>query len=108
MATDAVAAALVEKIQHQARRIAELEEELRVARGASLHAMLGQLRARQAILLYVGTDHADAFMQEIAEKFGSEVASSVSNSLFVLDNAPVPASVRDALRSASKQGLDRW
>lgn len=108
MANDAVAAVLVEKIQHQARRIAELEDELRVERGRSLHAMLGQLRARQAILLYVGTGHADDFIRQIAEEFGSEVASSVSNSLFVLDNAPVPASVRDALRSATKHGLDRW
>jgi hypothetical protein len=108
MAHDAVTTVLVEKIQRQATRIAALEAELRGASSASVHVMLGQLRARQANLLYVGTGHVDGFIREIADEFGSEVATSVSNSLFVLDNAPVSFGVRDALRSAIKQGLNRW
>ncbi|MBV5676216.1 hypothetical protein [Zoogloea sp.] len=108
MTLDAVVeTALVEKIQRQDRFIAELQAELQRARQASVDAMLGQLRLREAVLLYVGQD-ADNFAQQIAEKFGSEVARAVSASLFVLNNAPVPSSTRDALRTACNHGMSRW
>ena len=99
--------ALTEKIQRQQRFIDELQEELRQARSSSTESMLGQLRLREAVLLYVGQD-VNNFMQQIAQAFGSEVASSVSASLFVLDNAPVPPDVRDTLRAACNHGMNRW
>lgn len=98
---------LTEKIQRQERFIAQLQAELQQARQASVDTMLGQLRLREAVLLYVGQD-ADNFAQQIAENFGSEVARAVSNSLFVLDNAPVPSEVRDAIRKATNRGMNRW
>ena len=101
----AVRTALVEKIQRQDRFIAELQAELQQARQASVDAMLGQLRLREAVLLYVGQD-ADNFTQQIAETFGSDVARAVSNSLFVLDNAPVPPEVREAIRNATNHGVN--
>jgi len=107
MLDETVTAALTEKIQRQDRFIAELQAELQRARQASVETMLGQLRLREAVLLYVGQD-ADNFAQQIAETFGSNVARAVSNSLFVLDNAPVPPDVRETIRKATNHGMDRW
>lgn len=104
---DVVLETLTEKIQRQDRFIAELQAELQRARQASVDAMLGQLRLREAVLLYVGQD-ADNFAQQIAENFGSEVARAMSNNLFVLDNAPIPYEVRESIRKATNHGMNRW
>ncbi len=104
---DVVLETLTEKIQRQERFIAQLQADLEHARQASVDCMLGQLRLREAVLLYVGQD-ADKFSQEIAEKFGGDVARTVLNSLFVLDNAPVPSEVRESIRKATNHGMDRW
>ena len=104
---DLVRETLTEKIQRQERFIAELQVELQRARQASVDTMLGQLRLREAVLLYVG-QNADNFAQQITDSFGSEVARAVSNSLFVLDNAPVPPEAREALRAATNHGMNRW
>jgi hypothetical protein len=98
---------LTEKIQRQERFIAQLQTELQQARQASVDTMLGQLRLREAVLLYVGKD-ADNFTQQIAEIFGGDVARAVSHSLFVLDSAPVPSEVREAIRNATNHGMNRW
>ena len=103
----AVQTALVEKIQRQDRFIAELQAELQRARKASVDTMLGHLRLRQAVLLYVGHD-ADNFALQIAENFGGDVAMAVLSSLFVLDNAPAPPEAREAIRKATNHGMDRW
>ena len=104
---DVVLETLTETIQRQERFIAQLQADLEQARQASVDTMLGQLRLREAVLLYVGQD-ADNFAQQIAENFGSGVARAVSNSLFVLDNAPVPTEAREALRAATNHGMNRW
>jgi len=98
---------LVERIQQQERLIAQLQADLQLARQASVETMLGQLRLREAVLLFVGQD-ADNFTQQITEAFGSDIARAISNSLFVLDNAPVSANVQDALRAACNHGMNRW
>lgn len=98
---------LVEKIQRQERFIAQLQADLEQARRASVDTMLGQLRLREAVLLYVGQD-ADTLVQQIAENFGGDVARAVSNSLFVLDNAPVSSEAREAIRKATNRGMNRW
>lgn len=98
---------LTEKIQRQERLIAQLQADLQQARQASVDTMLRQLRLREAVLLYVGNDGAN-FAQQIAENFSSEVAQAVSNSLFVLDNAPVSSEVRESVRKATSHGMNRW
>jgi hypothetical protein len=105
--SDVVIETLTEKIQRQDRFIAQLQADLEIARQASVDNMLGQLRLREAVLLYVGQD-ADSFARQIAESFGGDVARAVSNSLFVLDNAPVPTEAREALRAATNHGMNRW
>ena len=104
---DVVLETLTEKIQRQDRFIAQLQADLEIARQASVNNMLGQLRLREAVLLYVGQD-ADSFARQIAESFGGDVARAVSNSLFVLDNVPVPIEAREALRAATNHGMNRW
>lgn len=104
---DVVLESLTEKTQRQDRFIAQLQADLEHAREASVDRMLGQLRLREAVLLYVG-QNADSFAQQIAETFGDEVARAVSNSLFVLDNAPVPSEAREAIRKATNHGMNRW
>lgn len=104
---DEVLEALTEKIRRQERFIAQLQNDLERARQAAVDAMLGQLRLRGAVLLYVGQDSA-GFRQQLVETFGGEVARAVSNSLFVLDNAPVSHEVREAIRAATNHGMNRW
>ena len=60
---DVVLDTLTEKVHRQDRFIAELQAELQLARQASVETMLGQLRLREAVLLYVGQD-ADNFTIE--------------------------------------------
>lgn len=104
---DVILETLTEKIQWQERFIAQLQADLEQARQASVDTMLGQLRLREAVLLYVGQD-VDNFAQQIAEDFGSDIARAVSNSLFVLDNAPVPPEAREAIRKVTNRGMNRW
>ena len=107
IANAVVETALIEKIQRLEQFVVQLQTELQRAREVSVDTMLGQLRLREAVLLYVGRD-AKSFTQQIAETFGSDVARAVSNSLFVLDNAPVPSEAREAIRKATNHGMDRW
>lgn len=95
------------KAQRRDSLIEELEVELQKARQASVTSMLGQLRLREAVLLYVGHD-ANNFIQQITETFGVEIASAVEVSLFTLDNAPVSSDVKEALRVACHGGMHRW
>lgn len=104
---DVVAETLVERIQRQQRLIDELRSELQDVREASVVTMLGQLRLREALLLYVGQD-TDTFVKQLAENFGSDIARAVSNSLFVLENAPVSRECREAIRQAANHGMNRW
>lgn len=99
-----VVTALAEKIRRQDYFIKELQAELEQARQASIYTMLGQLRLREAVLLYVGKD-ADTFMQRLAETFGSDIATAVSLSLFTLENVEsheARETIRNAINPCSK------
>lgn len=98
---------LTDKIEQQERTIADLRVELERVRQASIDTMLGQLRLREAVLLYIGQD-TDCFAKTIAELFGKDAAWAVMTSLFVLDNAPVEPNVREAMRIAANHGMNRW
>jgi len=106
---DAVAEqALIEKVQRQDRLIAQLQAELQLAHEASVERMLGQLRLREAVLLYIGKD-SDKLIDDLNSEFsGHEAVRAVSNSLFVLDNAPVSPGVCEAIRKAANHGMTRW
>jgi len=97
----------VELVEGSPGAIRQLQDDLERTRQASVNTMLGQLRLREAVLLYVGQD-ADSFAQQLTENFGSDVARAVTNSLFVLNNAPVPPEAREAFRKATNHGMNRW
>lgn len=100
--------ALAEKVQRQERFIAQLQGELERARETSVERVLGQLRLREAVLIYVGRD-LQKLLRDMDEEFcGHEAVRAVTNSLFVLDNAPVPVDVREAIRDATNHGMNRW
>ena len=103
-----VEAALVEKIRRLERFVAELQDELQRTRAATLDAMLGQLRLREAVLLYVGTEDAARFSERLHCEFGSEVANQTLRHLFVLNNAPLPEGQRESLRAVFDHGMSRW
>ena len=98
---------LTETVQRQERLIQQLTEELRQARNVSPRTLLGQLRLRETILLYVGNDGMK-LTADLTECFGHDAMRDVSNYLFVLDNAPVSADVKDAIRKATNHGMNRW
>ncbi|GKS87020.1 hypothetical protein AVMA1855_22730 [Acidovorax sp. SUPP1855] len=106
-ANEVMLGTFIEKIRRQDLLIAQLQAELQRAQQASADTLLGQLRLREALLLYVG-QHADDFAKQIAGNFSDDVARAVSNSLFVLDNAPIPRDAREAIRKATNHGLNRW
>lgn len=100
-------AALAEKIQRQERWIEQLQAELHEARLAAAHTLLPWIRLREAVLLYIGQD-PDNFAMQITENFSAEIAGTVSRNLFVLDRAPLPVAVRDAVRRAANHGSFTW
>lgn len=102
--TTEVVAALTEKVERQDRFIKELQSELDQARNASVDTMLGQLRLRGAVLMYVGHQSVEGFERQIFEAFGAGIAGAVSTSLFVLDNAPLSPEARTMVRKAIQSG----
>ncbi|MFB8831944.1 hypothetical protein ACE0DR_27735 [Azotobacter sp. CWF10] len=99
---------LVEKIQHLEQFVMELQDELRRARAATLESMLGTLRLRETVLLYVGNQDKTQFCEQLHREFGSQVAFPVDLHLFVLNNAPLPEEQREALRAAFNHGMNKW
>jgi hypothetical protein len=108
MIEEVTTTALVEKIQRLERFVAELQDELQRTRAATLEVMLGPLRLREAVLLYVGTQDADRFSEQLHREYGSEVANQVLHHLFVLNNAPLPEEQRESFRAVFDHGMSRW
>jgi len=108
MTDTVVEAALVEKILRLERFVAELQDELQRTRAATLDALLGPLRLREAVLLYIGTTDAGRFSEQLHREYGSEVANQILRHLFVLNNAPLPEGQRESLRAVFDHGMSRW
>ncbi len=108
MTDTVVEAALIEKTQRLERFVAELQNELERTRAATLDAMLGPLRLREAVLPYVGTEDAAQFSERLAQEFGTEVANQALRHLFDLDSAPLPDEHRESVRTAFNHGMNRW
>lgn len=106
-ASDVILETLALRIHNQDRFIAKLLAERDRMQKASVENMLGALRKREAVLLFVG-ENAIAFTEQIAQKYGKDIGLAVANSLFVLDNAPVSPDVREAFRKATNHGMNKW
>jgi hypothetical protein len=108
MTNEVVERVLAEKIEHLEKRVKQLESALREAESITLESTLGPLRAREAILLYVGHGTADDCYVEVAAGMGVKVARAASQHLFVLNNAPLHSGEREALREVFKGGMSRF
>ncbi len=82
--------------------------ELQQVRAATLGAMLGPLRLRETVLLYVGNEGEAQFSERLAQEFGSDIADQALRYMYVLNNAPLPGEQTEALRAAFNKGVSRW
>lgn len=98
---------LTDTIQRQERHIQFLTDELKRARADAPDMVLGQLRLRETILLHVG-GNSDKLIAGLKSCLSDEAIRVVENYVFVLDNAPVSADVKAAIREAANHGMNRW
>lgn len=98
---------LVQKIEELERTVSRMRTELHNARESSIHNMVGALRLREAVLLYVGSD-VTTFVVQLEQEYGKDVASGIASNLFNLHTAPVSEYTRDAMSRAINHGMDRW
>ncbi len=98
---------LTAQIRDQESELGWLKNRLNEALQASAESVIGQLRLREAVLLYVGND-LGKLEREIAKNYGSETAQAVLRHVFDLDRAPLTQEQRDAIRVAIDHGCCRW
>lgn len=108
MASDAAEAAMAEKIERLERANAALQEELQRARTESLNAMLGPLRLKEIVLVYLGEESRDQITERLAKEYGSAIAAEAARHLFILGASPLSDEQRQAVRSAANRGMNRW
>lgn len=108
MVSDAVEAVLLEKIERLERANAVLQEELRLTRTESLSAMLGPLRLKEVVLLYLGDENRVQLSERLAKEFGTAIANEVTRHLFVLGASPLSDAQKLAVRTAANRGMNRW
>lgn len=108
MASDAAEAAMAEKIERLERANAALQEELQRARRESLNTMLGPLRLKEIVLVYVGDESRGQITERLAMEYGSAIAADATRHLFVLGDSPLSDQQRQAVRSAANRGMNRW
>lgn len=88
--------------------ITDLQNELRRAQESSVPHILGQLRLREILLLYVGDNKNDELGERLAQEYGTEISNLIIKNIFMLNNAPIPDSGRETMRTAFNHGNCRW
>lgn len=106
--TTAVEKALVEKIEGLERHVAELQGRLQQAQASAMGAMLGPLRLRSTVLLYLGKEDMASYSERLARDFGTDAMDTIAQHLFDLNNVPLAAEGKEALRAAMNYGIQRW
>lgn len=97
---DAVTKALLEKIERLEAANAALKARLdSIATTNRIDLMLGQLRLHEGVLVYIGEDPGD-FERFVKQHFGRDGLRH----LFWLDQLPLSAEVRMAVRECLKGG----
>lgn len=74
----------------------------------SAHVVLGPLRLRGVLLVYVGEQSGTSVDETLGQVFGSDLAWEVRRHLFELNRAPMTDSVRETARRAFNGGMSRW
>lgn len=100
--------ALLEKIQRLEVHVKRLEADLQLARDGSLETMIGQLRLREVVLLYVGEKGIQEFADQLSRELGSEMTRLATRHLFALNHAPLEQEQRETFRAIFNHGMNRW
>lgn len=108
MNSSAAEKALEEKIERLESRVAILQAELERTRKATLGEILGALRLRQIILMYVGTEDAAALVDSLQKDFGNWEINQAIRHLFVLNNAPCGDEQREQFRAILNNGMVKF
>lgn len=99
--------ALTEKIQRLEQQVKTLNADLRAAKTAAITPMLGQLRMREVVLLYIGNQDTRTLEEKLCEEFGP-LANDCMRHLYDLNNAPFGRDTQETLRAAFNHGMRRW
>lgn len=108
-ATEVVAVqAMAEKIARLERQVSMLETQLSNANKVSLDAMLPLLRAREIVLLYVGSADTGVLVEELNESFGPREANHAIRHLWVLNHAKCSDERREEFRALFNHGMSKF
>ena len=88
--------------------MAELQGRLQQAQASAMGAMLGPLRLRSTVLLYLGKEDMASYSERLARDFGTDAMDTIAQHLFDLNNVPLAAEGKEALRAAMNYGMQRW
>jgi hypothetical protein len=88
--------ALTERIVALEHLVKTLQADLKFASAE----MLGPLRLREAVLVYVGRAGGRNFIEHIADEFGGAFAREVNRHLFDLNSVPLDPIMLDIMRIA--------
>ena len=102
---ETVIATMSEKIRLLEYQLKEAKKEKDLYQAAT---NFKAFRLRGLILLYIGKKDLNAFSKEVESLVGERSAEPILDSLFMLENIPVSQDVKDALRTMTACGLNRF
>lgn len=99
--------AMADKIAQLESQAAHLQSQLENERAATLGAMLGPLRAREIVLLNIGSDNSSKLVERLSQDFGPHV-DEVIRHLFDLNHAPCSDQKREEFRALFNKGMTKF
>lgn len=100
--------AMADKIAQLESQVAQLQSLLENERRATLGAMLGPLRAREIVLLYIGTGDSSGLVERLSRDFGPREVNEATRHLFVLNQAPCSDQKREEFRALFNNGMTKF
>lgn len=100
--------AVAEKVEALERQVANLQAELARTRAMSLGGMLGPLRLRQIVLLYVGKENASQLVETLSQDFKPSEVNQAIRHLWLLNNAPCTDEQREQFRAMFNNGMSKF
>ena len=100
--------AMAEKIARLQTQVTTLEKQLSDANKVSLNTMLPLLRAREIVLLYVGSDDTRVLVEQLNGAFGPREANHAIRHLWVLNHAQCSDEQREEFRALFDHGMSKF
>lgn len=110
----AVINALQKQIEHLEEALRRQNDFNRNSFGLDMRSVLLVLRAHAIIPLYLGKEARNEVLEPSDFVYGSvhpyvtDMTDALREQLWMLDDAPVPDEMKEALREAAKHGGQRW